>query len=178
MRLRMGRRVAADHRAGARRREPMRRAAASVKRVALLVTMPHFSARAFDRIEQRGDAGEEHRCPRKRSRVVSEKRVAQRRIVGIVGVHAHAGAEQSARAVRGDRRASCASGNGAQSAVARARGSARRRDRARYRRACRRDRTAPRRRRSAAALSRRALRRWSSGARISHGRRGGRPSCN
>ena len=102
MRLGVGRRVAADDRAGApaepERVEQRRRVARR-----LVGHDAPFERARLDGVEQRVDVREQRRVHAERRLVVREKRVAQRRVLGMLGRDAHAGAEQPARAVRGRR---------------------------------------------------------------------------
>ena len=159
MRLRVRRRVAADDGAGARAPSPSAFEQRRVKRVALLVTMPQRSARASIASSSAATSANSVVLDAQRRRVVREEGVAQRRVVGVLGRDAHAGAEQAARAVRRVR-AQPRERQRRRGRGRRARDSARPRGRARCRRACRRGRTAPRR----PAAARGARRRQPAGA--------------
>ncbi len=72
----------------------------SVKRVCLLVTMPHGRPRASMRVEQRVDAVEQARRLGEAVRVVREERLAHRVVVRVPGRDAHARLQQAPRAGR------------------------------------------------------------------------------
>ena len=132
-----------DQRRGAAAQARARAISGSAKRVALLVTMPHGSAGALERVEHRQHAVEDPRLARHARLVAGEELVAQRVVAGVV----RARCRTRRRPCRARRRPPSAAAPRTAAAPGRARRASRcrrRPGRARCRSACRRGRTARR----------------------------------